>query len=372
MADPTVFTLPDLGEGLQEAEIVAWMVGEGDHVVADQPLVSVETDKAVVEIPSPRAGRIARLIVATHDHVPVGAPLLEFAADGAEPDTGTVVGALPPIAPSSAAPPSATLVPPRNSGPRMAPAVRALARKLGVDPTTITPTGPEASITRADIERAAAAPPSSSSAEPLRGVRRAMALRMAEAGTSVVPATLTDEADVQSWPQGTDVTTRLVQALVAACAAEPALNVAFDGKAMSRRPEAGVHVGIAVDTADGLFVPVLHDAHLLDPAAIRTTLATMKGAVAARSARPDELRGASITLSNFGALGGRFAALVVIPPQVAILGAGRIYPRVIPSGDRFATHRTLPLSLSFDHRVVTGGEAARFMGAVIRALESAG
>lgn len=366
MASPNIFTLPDLGEGLREAEIVAWMVGEDDHVVADQPLVSVETDKAVVEIPSPRAGRIARLIAATHDHVPVGAPLLEFAVDGVEPDAGTVVGALPHVVPSPAAPPSATPMPPRHASTRMAPAVRALANKLGVDPAAITPTGPDGSISRADVERAAAA---GYSAEPLRGVRRAMALRMAEAGASVVPATLTDEANVQGWPQGTDITARLVQALVAACATEPALNVAFDAKAMARRPGTGVHVGIAMDTTDGLFVPVLRDAQSLDVTAIRATLAAMKAAVATRATRPEDLRGATITLSNFGALGGRFAALVVVPPQVAILGAGQIYPRVLPRGDGFAAHRMLPLSLSFDHRVITGGEAARFMAALKEALE---
>ena len=167
----SVFVLPDLGEGLREAEIVAWHVGEGDHVVADQPLVSVETDKAVVEIPSPRSGRIARLLAAPQTRLAIGAPLVAFAED-VRRDAGTVVGEL-----ASAAPVQPT---PR---PRATPAVRALAASRGVDLAAIAGSGPEGEITRADVERASAA---QTGAEPLSGIRRAMALRMEEAGRAVV------------------------------------------------------------------------------------------------------------------------------------------------------------------------------------------
>jgi 2-oxoisovalerate dehydrogenase E2 component (dihydrolipoyl transacylase) len=348
-----VFVLPDLGEGLREAEIVAWHVAEGDHVVADQPLVSVETDKAVVEIPSPRAGRIARLLAAVHARLPIGAPLVAF-AEGAGHDTGTVVGELAEAAPTAR--------------PRATPAVRALAASLGIELAAVTGSGPEGEITRADVERAGGRP---AGAEPLRGVRRAMALRMAEAGKAVVAAGLTDTADVEAWPADAPVTARLVAALAAACRAEPALNAAYDGVAVARRLSADVHVGIAVDTEDGLIVPVLRHAERLDLAAINDEVTRLKTAARTRRIAPEALRGATIGLSNFGMLGGQFAALVVVPPQVAMLGAGRIDPRVVAIDGRFAARRMLPLSLSFDHRAVSGGEAARFLAAVKSALERA-
>ncbi len=356
MQPERIFALPDLGEGLREAEIVAWHVAEGDHVVADQPLVSVETDKAVVEIPSPRAGRIARLLAAPHERLPIGAPLLAF-DEGTGHDAGTVVGELAEAAP--AAWPAVRV--------RAAPAVRALAASLDVDLASVTGSGPEGEITRADVQRARAA---QAGAEPLRGVRWAMALRMAEAGRAVVAATVTDEADVEAWPAQTQVTTRLIQALVAGCRAQPALNAAYDEPAMARRLNAEVHVGVAVDTEDGLIVPVLRHAETLDLAAINEALQRLETTVRTRHIAPDALRGATITLSNFGTLGGQFATLVVVPPQVAILGAGRIRARVVAIDGTFAARRILPLSLTFDHRVVSGGEAARFLAAAKAALES--
>ena len=223
-------------------------------------------------------------------------------------------------------------------------------------------------ITRADVQRFGGA---QEGAEPLRGVHRAMALRMAEAGKAVVPATLTDEADVAAWPAGTPVTARLIAALAAACKAEPALNVAYDGVAMARRLNAEVHVGVAVDTEDGLIVPVLRNAERRDLAALSVELTRLETEARARSIAPEALRGATISLSNFGSLAGQFAALVVVPPQVAILGAGRISPRVMAIDGAFVARPMLPLSLTFDHRAVSGGEAARFLSAVKTALEGA-
>jgi pyruvate dehydrogenase E2 component (dihydrolipoamide acetyltransferase) len=354
-APQNVFVLPDLGEGLREAEIVAWHVAEGDHVVVDQPLVSVETDKAVVEIPSPRSGRIARLLAAPQTRLGIGAPLVAFTVDG-ERDAGTVVGEL---AGASPEPPAAR--------PRATPAVRALAASRGVDLAAIAGSGPEGEITRADVERTGSA---QTGAEPLSFIRRTMALRMEEAGRAVVPATLTEAADVGRWLAETQVTTRLVAALVAGCRAEPALNVAYDGKAMTRLLNTEIHVGIAVDTDDGLLVPVLRNAQDLDLAAIGDEVTRLTTAARTRRVAPDALRGATISLSNFGALGGLFATLVVVPPQVAILGAGRIHPRVASVDGEFTTIPTLPLSLTFDHRVVSGGEATRFLAAVKAALEA--
>lgn len=359
----TTFSLPDLGEGLQEAEIVAWHVAVGDHVVADQPLVSVETEKAVVEIPSPQAGRIAALHGTPGDVVPTGAPLVDF-EDAAAPDTGTVVGEIATEPRAAPAPSSAPA--PSEGSVRAAPAARALARERGVDLASVTPSGPGGTITRSDVERDAAEP----EIAPLRGVRRAMAQAMARAHAEVVPATVHDVADIDAWPADADVTMRLVRAIAAAAAAEPALNASYLGRDAGRRLNEHVDLGIAMDTPDGLFVPVLRDVGRRAAADLRTGLERMKADVRARSVPLEELRGATFTLSNFGMFGGRHAALVVLPPQTAILGAGRIHDAVVAADGRPAVHRVLPLSLTFDHRGVMGGEAARFLADVIADLET--
>ena len=365
----TTFTLPDLGEGLQDAEIVSWHVGVGDHVVADQPLVSVETDKAVVEVPSPQSGRIARLFGAPGDIVKIGAPLVEFETVAAA-DKGTVVGTIaseekPKPAPHAAA----TGAVAANGRSKAAPAVRALAQRLGVDLSVVGASGPDGSILASDVERAAATLAKAGPLEPLRGVRRAMALNMERAHAEVVPATVTDEADIHDWPLRSDVTLRLVRAIVAACRAEPALNAWYLGRDRGRRLHERIDLGIAMDTEDGLFVPVLRDAGAREASDLRRGLERMKTDVRARSVPAEELRGQTFTLSNFGMFGGRHAALVVLPPQVAILGAGRISERAVVQRGWVAARRVLPLSLTFDHRTVMGGEASRFLAAVVADLE---
>jgi pyruvate dehydrogenase E2 component (dihydrolipoamide acetyltransferase) len=348
------FMLPDLGEGLEEAEIVTWHVNEGDHVVTDQPLVSVETDKAVVEVPSPWSGRIARVFGAKGDLVKVGAPLVEF-AEGAEQDTGTVVGQLDTgekqaaVAERPAEPAPARML-------QVLPAVRALAHKLDVDLNAVQATGPGGTITRADVERAAKSLAEAGPAEALRGMRRAMAQRMAAAHAEVVPATVTDDADI-----GEDPSVRLIRAIATACRAEPALNAWYNSGAGARRLAQRIDIGIAIDTEGGLIVPVMRNVADRDARDLRAGLDRLRADATARSIPPEGLRGATITLSNFGMIGGRFASLVVVPPQVAIVGAGRIAPLVVAHQGRPAVRRVLPLSLTFDHRVVTGGEAARFM-----------
>ncbi len=319
-----VLTLPDLGEGLYEAEIAAWHVAVGDDVAVDDPLVSVETDKALTEIPSPRSGRIARLGGAVGERVRVGAALVEF-ADGDEPVA---------------------------SAPRALPAVRMLANELGLDLAAIAPTGADGTVTVADVARAIRGGGGAVEEpwQPLTGLRRSMAEAMARSHAEVVPATVHDDARIGGGP----VTVRLVRALVAAAAAEPALNAWFD-LARGRLLHDRVHVGVAVDTAEGLIVPVLRDARAEpDVAAAVERLAAR---ARSRALGPDELRGATITLSNFGAIGGRYATPVVTPPQVAIVGAGRLRDAL------------LPLSLTYDHRAATGGEAARFLAALIADLE---
>jgi pyruvate dehydrogenase E2 component (dihydrolipoamide acetyltransferase) len=364
----TTFHLPDLGEGLQEAEIVAWHVGVGDHVVADQPLVSVETEKAVVEIPAPHSGRIAEFLVAVGDVVSVGAPLVAFNG-AAKVDAGTVVGDVR----SAMSPTRAVLAPSdgKSSGIKAAPAVRRLADRLGVDLAAVESSGPDGTISKADVERASELIDRLGPLESLRGVRRAMARTMQKAHAEVVPATVTDEAGLSAWSPNTDVTLRLIRAVVAGCRAEPALNAWFFGVDKGRRLHDHVDLGLAMDTAEGLFVPVLRNAGARDPEDLRRGLEAMKADVRDRRVPLKELRGQTITLSNFGMYGGRHAALVVVPPQVAILGAGRIQEQVVVLTGTPEVAPVLPLSLTFDHRVVMGGEASRFLTAVIADLETA-
>ena len=364
----STFNLPDLGEGLQDAEIVSWHVGVGDHVVADQPLVSVETDKAVVEIPSPEAGRVARLFGDPGDIVKIGSPLVAFETE-ARTDAGTVVGA---IAKEEEPKPAAAGSPPSPAGParmKAAPAVRALAKRLAVDLSHVAASGPDGTVLAADVERATAAIAAAGPLVPLRGVRRAMAINMERAHAEVVRATVTEEADIHDWPADSDVTLRLIRAIVSGCASEPALNAWYLGRDTGRRLHAKVDLGIAMDTEDGLFVPVLRDVGGRGADDLRQGLERMKADVRARHVPPEELRGQTITLSNFGMFGGRHAALVLLPPQVAILGAGRIAERAIARNGQVAARRVLPLSLTFDHRAVMGGEASRFLAAVVADLE---
>lgn len=346
-----VFKLPDLGEGLVDAEIVAWHVGVGDHVVTGQPLVSVETDKAVVEVPSPQSGHVAALHGEAGDVIAVGAPLVEFAEGKAE-DKGAIVGDIPKAAPRKV---------------KAAPALRVLAKELGVDLASVRGTGPDGTIVRADVE--AAAKDVAPGLEKIRGVRRAMLRNMVRAGAEVVPATVTDEADIEIWPAKTDVTVRLVRAVAEGCKTSPSLNAWFDPATETRTLHAHIDLGIAVETGDGLFAPVMRDIGNRGADNLRRGVEAMKKDIAARSIPHEQLAGQTITLSNFGMFGGRFADLVVMPPQVAILGAGRAEERVVAVDGKPAVHRMLPLSLSFDHRVVTGVEAARFLNAVIEDLE---
>jgi pyruvate dehydrogenase E2 component (dihydrolipoamide acetyltransferase) len=360
------FLLPDLGEGLEEAEIVAWHVTQGDHVVTDQPLVSVETDKAVVEVPSPQSGRITRLFGAKGDLVKVGAPLVEF-AEAPQADVGAIVGTLEEERGSepARAPPRAE----RSRPIEVPPAVRVLARKLDVDLGLVQGTRPEGSITRKDVERAARSLTEAGPPEPLRGMRRVMAQRMAAAHAEVVPTTVTEEADIGGWAVGEDATIRVIRAMAAACQAEPSLNAWYNAAARERRIVRRIDIGIAVDTEEGLIVPVLRNVAERDAADLRAGLDRMRADAKARTVPAEELRGATISLSNFGMIGGRFASLIVVPPQVAIVGAGRIGERVVVYGGKPAVRRMLPLSLTFDHRVVTGGEAARFLVALKSDLE---
>jgi pyruvate dehydrogenase E2 component (dihydrolipoamide acetyltransferase) len=364
------FNLPDLGEGLSEAEIVTWHVSPGDHVVVDQPLVSVETDKAVVEVPSPYSGTVVALHAAAGEIVPIGAKLIDFESANVHRDSGTVVGSVPAEETPKAETAERASVP--SAGVRAMPAVRALARKLGVDLADVEASGPNGAVTAEDVTRYASAMAQAGPGVPLHGVRRAMAQKMEQSHAEIVPASVYDEADIEDWVEGGDVTVALIRSIVAGCAVSPILNAWYNGADKTVRIVEKIDIGMAINTADGLFVAVMRDVAARDNADLRRGLNNLKRAVELRQIPLDELRGATITLSNFGVSGaGRFANLVVVPPQVAIIGAGTIKPRVVVHDGKPSVRRTLPLSLTFDHRVVTGIEAANFLKAMLTTLERA-
>jgi pyruvate dehydrogenase E2 component (dihydrolipoamide acetyltransferase) len=225
--------------------------------------------------------------------------------------------------------------------------------------------GPDGTVTLADVEVAARAKAPGGSATHWCGARRTMAFNMARAWREVVHATLHDEVDIDGWFERKDITVRLIRAMIAGCAMEPALNASFDAGSSTLKMNANIDLGLAIESPDGLFVPVLRDVARSSAADWRREIKAMKKGVSERSLAPDRLRGATITLSNFGTLAGRHAALIIMPPQVAILGAGRIADRPARSERGVVMHRSLPLSLTFDHRAVTGGQAAHFLRAVV-------
>jgi 2-oxoisovalerate dehydrogenase E2 component (dihydrolipoyl transacylase) len=364
------FKLPDLGEGLQEAEIVEWHVKAGDVVKADQLLVSVETAKAIVDIPAPYDGVVVKTFGAAGDILHVGEPLLAYEG---EADAGTVVGRLEGGGGAQAdsfyvgAAPSTR----EHLAPRATPAVRQLARQLGVDLSSLTGSGTEGLITREDVEAATQNARDKFGGEKLRGVRRSMAINMARAHAEVVPVVIVGDADLHLWPQARDPLVRIAQAIAAACQVEPVLNSWFDGKSLSIKQHTQLDLGIAVDSPDGLFVPVLRNVGARSAEDLKSGLARLRADVKARSIPPQEMMGATLTLSNFGTLFGRYANPIVMPPQVAIIGAGGIRDEPVAVKGKVEVHPILPLSLTFDHRAVTGGEAARFLQALVQALQQA-
>jgi 2-oxoisovalerate dehydrogenase E2 component (dihydrolipoyl transacylase) len=453
MADIKTFYLPDLGEGLPDATIVEWHVKEGDTIKLDAPLCSMETAKAVVDVPSPYTGKVTKLHGAAGDIIETGSALAEFEPDpnakqraeaestghhhgpkkgagsatadahkvvasdeGGEIDSngtadredeGTVVGAM--VSGSHVHVEQAASI----GGVKAVPAVRALAKKLKVDLTRVKPSGADGVVTMQDVKNAAAngtaalgaaparavpasagrhlapelpqpepvrtptslagkpvrtAPPSvqaSGQPEQLKGVRRNMARVMAEAHANVVPTTLVDDADLHAWIGKQDITARLIRSIVVACKTVPALNAWFDGKNLTRTLHPHVDIGIAVDTEDGLFVPALRNADVLDGAGVRAAIKRLRTQVEDRSIPASELSGYTISLSNFGMFAGRYATPVVVPPTVAIVGAGKLSHDVVAVIGGIEVHRRMPISLTFDHRAATGGEAARFLKAML-------
>ncbi|MGB8634709.1 MAG: dihydrolipoamide acetyltransferase family protein [Rhodanobacteraceae bacterium] len=435
MADIKTFKLPDLGEGLPDATIVEWHVKEGDTIKLDEPLASMETAKAVVDVPSPYTGKVVKLYGAEGDVIETGAELADFEPDpnarqraesqdtghshgpkkkkkAAEPepaaaessereDEGTVVGAM------TSGNEVLTEQVSSAGGVKAVPAVRAMARKLKVDLSRVRASGEGGVITLKDVKQAAAdgsaragtaapapapaaapapsgtgqrttvsqagkpmrtSPPSvtaSGQPEQLKGVRRNMARVMADAHAQVVPTSIVDDADLHAWLGKQDITARLIRAIVAACKQVPALNAWFDGDNLTRTMHPHVDIGIAVDTDDGLFVPALRNADMLDAQGVRAGINRLRSQVMDRSIPSSELSGYTISLSNFGMFAGRYASPVVVPPCVAIIGAGKLCHDPVAVMGGIEVHRRMPISLTFDHRAATGGEAARFLKALL-------
>jgi 2-oxoisovalerate dehydrogenase E2 component (dihydrolipoyl transacylase) len=464
MADTKTFHLPDLGEGLPDATIVEWFVKPGDTIKLDEPLVSMETAKAVVEVPAPFSGKVAKLYGKGGDVIDTGAALIDVEIDPKLPQRADAEStghshapkAAPTKGPGSPAPDDAKKViasedggeistnekkPATDSGTvvgaveasdrvvseqaiavggvKAMPAVRALAKKLNVELSKVIPTGNDNVVTLADVKKAAEAgsarrgpssqaSPATSQARPtavnapvaaartnlsvsgqpvrtsppksdtpfgqpdqLKGVRRNMARVMADAHSKVVPTTLVDDADINAWQPGNDITVRLIRAIVTACKKVPALNAWFDGDNLTRTLHPHVDIGIAVDTDDGLFVPALRNADVLDATGLRAALNRIRDQVQNRTIPADELKGYTISLSNFGMFAGRYATPVVVPPCVAIVAAGKLRHEVVAVMGAIETHRVIPLSVTFDHRAATGGEAARFLRAMLDDLSLA-
>lgn len=413
----STFKLPDLGEGLPDAEIVEWHVAEGDVVKTDQPMVSMETAKAVVDVPVPFDGTVTTLHGAAGDIIETGAALITITAagetaedqaqstsadavaqdegdsttdqpDAARSDSGTVVGAMES---SDAVIASAHTV----GNVKVTPAVRALARKLKVDLTQVTPTGAGDVVTARDVKQAAehgtaqisessstpstpapsqpatparaepAAAPTPASGEwtAIKGPRRSMARAMADAHATVVPTTITEDINCGLWQGKQDVTVRMIRAMNAGVQREPVLNSWFNADGPKIQTHKAVHLGIAVDTQDGLFVSKLADTDSKSAAQIRDDINRLRQNVENRSIPPQDLTGYTIMLSNVGVYAGKYTSPVITPPCVAIMATGKMRTEVVALNGGFGTANVMPVSLTFDHRAVTGGEAARFLAA---------
>jgi 2-oxoisovalerate dehydrogenase E2 component (dihydrolipoyl transacylase) len=368
----SIFKLPDLGEGLAEAEILEWHVKVGDHVQVDQPMVSVETAKAVVEVPAPYSGVVTAVHGAPGDIVPTGAPLIEF-------DSGTVVGNMPATSEHELVE-SVTVGRVRlhanGNGNRAVPAARALAKRLNVDLAAIEGSGRAGLITLNDV--LASVNPSNvmrdakaadGAAEALRGMRRAMAHSMSLSRDQVSGSTVCDDADINAWNKRGDYMLRLMRAMICAWRIEPSLNAWYDSSNLSRTLFAHIDLAIAIDTPGGLIVPVLRRIESKTPDELREAVIAHKGAARQRRTASEDLRDFTLMLSNFGTLAGRYGIPIVVPPAVAILGAGKVREEAVVVAGTVQAHLRMPLSLSFDHRCITGGEACRFLAAVIADLE---
>jgi pyruvate/2-oxoglutarate dehydrogenase complex dihydrolipoamide acyltransferase (E2) component len=360
------FKLPDLGEGLTEGEIARWLVAEGQEIAEDDPLVEIQTDKATVEIPSPYAGTVLRILVAEGEIAPVGTELVVIGAPGEEVPAGAESG------PSDTVSQGAGAAPPPGSGSAGArvqatPVVRRIAEELGVDLASVAGSGPGGRITEDDVRAAASGAAAEGRREPLRGVRRVIAEHMARAHREVPPVTWVEECDFEAVPLD-----RLLGTVVKACAhalAEfPELNARLDGDAIVYLDR--YDIGVAVQTDDGLVVPVVRAANEKSVEELGIEIAELAEQAREGSLAADDLRGSTFTVSSAGKLAGLFQTPIVNHPEVAILSIGRVSPRAVVRDGEVVVRSTGTLAITFDHRVVDGARAAAFGLSVIAEVQS--
>jgi 2-oxoisovalerate dehydrogenase E2 component (dihydrolipoyl transacylase) len=398
------FLLPDLGEGLEDAEVVAWRVAKGDQVELNQVLVEVNTAKALVEIPAPWEGQVEELLASEGEVVKVGQPLVSIRV--------SAQSTAPEQAPESPKPKRQPLlvgygveeeesVPAPGLGASSArtqergqpvpasPPVRRLARELGVDLTTVSGSGPDGRVTREDVVKVAGdAEPSTSSETteevqriPVRGIRRMIAEKMATAAREVPQVTTfltVDATTLQAFrgelAGGSDrrITPLpiVVRALVEVCKDYPRLNSSFDAARQEIVVHRRFHVGIATDTEQGLLVPVIRDADSLGLVALSAEIGRLTEAARAGKAAPGELMGSTITVTNVGTFGAEYGTPIVNYPEAAILALGVVELRALVVDGEVQARPAVTLSLTFDHRVLDGAEAGRAMRSLKSLLES--
>ena len=387
------FLMPDLGEGLTEGEINRWLVAEGDVVVVDQPVAEITTEKAVVEVPTPFAGRVATLHGAAGETITVGRPLISIEVAGGAPAEGASGNVLVGYGTSEAAPRSRRSAPPERAEPTRpvaappmppaSPLVRRRAVELGIDLSTITGSGPGGMVTQADLERATPVDAATSagrqpaSGETVRtaltGVDRIAAERLTRSHQQVPSASAWLSADATrlmelraELPAGsTDASVTPFAIILRLCAVAlrkyPRLNAHFDtqtNEVVRFRP---IHLGVAVQTDGGLVVAVIRDAQTKSLRAIADELQQLAGAARDGSIDAADLRGSTFTVSNFGAFGVDGGTAIINPPEAAILGVGRIATRPWVVDDDVVPRSIVELSLVFDHRVADGGVAGGFI-----------
>ncbi len=396
------FRFPDVGEGITEGEVVRWLVREGDEVGVDQPLAEIETDKAVVEMPSPFAGTVLKVHFKEKDLVKVGQVLVTIGEKG---ETAAAAGPapLPPSAAGAVPPLPRPMTAPAAGGPagiQATPKVRALARELGVDLAAVRGTGPAGRLTEDDVRAAQAAPaPAKAPAVkvkakfdlygpleriPLRGVRRATARKMRESLDHAAHVTHCDEADagpldrlrLRMKPEVEAAGAKLtylpfiVKALIGALKLHPTLNATLDEEEEEIVVRKYYNIGIAVDVPDGLIVPVVKAADQKSVADLAAEIQALAKAARERTVDLADLKGGTFSITNVGVIGGDFATPIINYPEVAILATMKIADRARVVDGALAVKKTLPLCLAFDHRVVDGAEAARFTRDLIRFLEA--
>ncbi len=431
------FKFPDVGEGITEGELVKWRVKEGDKVKADDILANVETDKAVVEIPSPRAGTIAKLHVKEGETIKVGQVMVSIAEDGEKVAVDKEVAA-----PKEAAKPlekkedkkyfagvvgfleeapeedeaevkekeevkKEEIKKPAEAKPAAQvaalPAVRKLAEELKVDISGLKGTGPEGRITAEDVRQAAHAAGKGEAAGakvgaavkvtkkydlfgyveriPLKGVRKVIANKMVQSLQTAAHVTHMDEADVTHLAEIREKEKKLaeakgikltylpfvIKAIVKALKDHPKLNASIEDDEVILKKY--YNIGIAVDTEDGLIVPVVKGADLKNILEIAAEIVKLVEAAQSRTIDLMDLKGGTFTITNIGSLGGVFATPIINYPESAILLTGKMGDKPIVKDGRIVIRKIMPLSLSFDHRILDGAEAARFMNDVKKYLE---